>query len=295
MTGKVVGVSPLFPPKEVTCVKAIACELPSKRKVPLSRFSLGELKEELEKTSLICSISISTIWRILNEDAIRPWYHQSWIFPRDPCFLEKASHVLDLYQRIWKDKPLEEDIFVISADEKTQIQALARSHPTRPPKPGMVMQVENEYERGGTVAYMAALDVFSGKVFGTVEPTTGIKPFGRLIDQVMSQEPYASAKRVFWIVDNGSSHHPNTFPKRLHDAYGNATAIHLPFHASWLNQIELYFSIVQRKVLTPNDFKDIEELTQRLLAFQERYNLTAHPFRWKFTRKDLQERLRLAA
>ena len=129
MIGKVVGVSRLFPPKEVACVKAIACELPSKRQVSLSRFSLSELKYELEKTSLISSISTTTIWRILNEDAIRPWYHQSWIFPRDPYFLEKASPVLDLYQRIWNGKPLGEDVYVISADEKTQIQALARSHP----------------------------------------------------------------------------------------------------------------------------------------------------------------------
>jgi hypothetical protein len=295
MIGKAVGESRLFPPKEVSCVKAIACELPSKRKIPLSRFSLSELKYELEKTSLISSISTTTIWRILNEDAIRPWYHQSWIFPRDPYFLEKASPVLDLYQRIWNGKPLGEDVYVISADEKTQIQALARSHPTRPPNPGVVMQVEDEYGRGGVVAYMAALDVFSGKVFGTVELKTGIRPFGRLIDQVMSQEPYASAKRVFWIVDNGSSHHPSTFPERLSKAYGNAIAVHLPLHASWLNQIELYFSILQRKALTPNDFNNVEDLTQRLLAFQERYNLKACPFSWKFTKKDLQERLRLAA
>ena len=157
------------------------------------------------------------------------------------------------------------------------------------------MRVESEYERKGTLAYLAALDVFNGQVFGRVEPTTGIAPFSRLVDQVMTQEPYASARKVFWIIDNGPSHHPSTFPSRLNEAYPNAVAVHLPTHASWLNQIELYFSILQRKALTPKDFKDLDALSQRLLGFQERYNRTARPFRWKFTRKKLQERLRQAA
>jgi hypothetical protein len=111
----------------------------------------------------------------------------------------------------------------------------------------------------------------------------------------MRQEPYASAKRVFWIVDNGNSHHPSTFPRRLQKAFPHAVAVHLPTHASWLNQIELYFSIVQRKALTPNDFTTIQALAHRLLAFQEHYNRTANPFTWKFTREDLEQRLKLAA
>lgn len=273
----------------------IACELPAQRGVPLSRFSLSDLKKEVEQSPLISSISTATIWRILTQDAIRPWYHRSWVFPRDPLFLEKALPVLDLYQGLWQGQPLPEGVFVLCADEKTQLQALKRSHPSRPPKPGALMQVEYEYSRGGTVAYLAALDVFSGQVLGRVEPTSGIEPFSRLVDQVMTQKPYACAARVFWVVDNGSSHHPSTFPARLREAYPNAEAVHLPKHASWLNQIELYFSILQRKALTPKEFEDLEALIQRLLAFQERYNRTARPFHWKFTREDMEERLRLAA
>ena len=102
----------------------------------------------------------------------------------------------------------------------------------------------------------------------------------------MTQEPYASADRVFWIIDNGSSHYTTTFPKRLKDAYENAVAVHLPVHASWLNQIEIYFSILQRKALTPNDLTDRDAMKDRLLGFQERYNPTAKPFKWRFALRD---------
>jgi transposase len=289
------GRPPLFSAVQVAQVKATACQMPAERGLPLSRFSLSEVQQEVQKALLITSISTATIWRILHEDAIRPWYHRAWIFPRDPQFIEKAGRVLDLYQQLWEGFPLESDTYIISADEKTQIQALGRSHPTVPAGPDQPMRVEYEYHRGGTVAYLTALDVFSGTVFGRVEPSTGIEPFQRLVNQVMQQEPYASARRVFWIVDNGSSHHPSTFPQRLHEAYPNAVAVHLPLHASWLNQIELYFSIVQRKVLTPNDFENLTALEERLMAFQERYNRMAQPFRWRFTRKDLEKRLRQAA
>ena len=121
--------------------------------------------------------------------------------------------------------------------------------------------------------------------------TTGIGPFNKLVHLVMGQEPYAQAHRVFWIVDNGSSHHPNTFPARLKCMYPNAVAVSLPTHSSWLNQIEIYFSIVQRKVLTPMDVANEAALTQRLLDFQDYYQETAKPFCWNFTAVDLKKRL----
>ena len=107
----------------------------------------------------------------------------------------------------------------------------------------------------------------------------------------MTREPYASAKRVFWIVDNGASHRGRTAAARLCDAFPNAVMIHTPVHASRLNQIEIYFSIVQRKVLSPNDFTDIDAISERLSAFENRYNQTAQPFKWKFTTTDLTELL----
>jgi hypothetical protein len=115
----------------------------------------------------------------------------------------------------------------------------------------------------------------------------GIEPFGRLVEQVMAQEPYASASRVFWIVDNGSSHAGQTSIKRLEGAYQNLRLIHLPVHASWLNQIELYFSIVQRKALNPNNFGSLDQLAERLRTFGDYYRQIAKPFDWTFTRSDL--------
>ena len=146
--------------------------------------------------------------------------------------------------------------------------------------------------RHGTLAYLAALDVCSGHIFGRIEDTTGIEPFARLVDQVMRQEPFHSANRVFWIVDGGSSHHPSTSPARLRAGYPNIIVVHTPTHASWLNQVEIYFSILQRKALTPLDAADRPMLAERILCYQEYYNRTAKPFHWKFTRSDLLERLR---
>jgi len=114
----------------------------------------------------------------------------------------------------------------------------------------------------------------------------------------MNAEPYASAERVFWIVDNGSSHHPATFPARLAERYPNATAVHLPVHASWLNQIEMFFSILQRKALTPNDWPNTDAVKERILRFEQPYNATAEPFQWTFTRdkpNDFVRGLNLAA
>jgi hypothetical protein len=235
----------------------------------------------------VASISGTTIWRWLSADALRPWHHRSWIFPRDPRFEEKAGPILDLYQGLWEGHPLRPDEYVICADEKPSIQARVRIHPSQPPAPGQAMRIEHEYERGGALTYLAAWDVRRAKVFGRCEQTTGIEPFQRLVEEVMSQEPYASAHRVFWVLDNGSSHRGKAAIRRLQKAWPNLKVVHLPVHASWLNQIEIYFSIVQRKVLTPNDFASLAAVEERLLSFQARFAEVARPFEWKFTRADL--------
>ena len=159
----------LFPPEVVVTVKALACELPARVACPLARWSVSELAAEAQRTGLVASISDSTIWRWLHEDAIRPWFHRSWIFQRDPEFATKAGRILDLYERVWEGEPLTADEFVISADEKTSIQARRRCHTTHPPRAGTVMRVEHEYERAGAWAYLAALDVHHACVFGRCE------------------------------------------------------------------------------------------------------------------------------
>lgn len=268
-------------------MKALACELPSTHHIPISRWSIPDLGRQVRQSGLVATISDSTIWRWLHEDAIRPWQHRSWIFPRDPQFAVKAGRVLDLYARVWEGVPLKDDEFVISADEKTSIQARRRRHCTYPAQPGMAMKVEHEYTRCGAWTYLAALDVHRARLFGRCERRNGIVSFDRLVDDVMSQPPYAEAKRVFWIVDNGSSHRGSKSVERLQSRYSNLVLVHAPVHASWLNQIEIYFSVLQRKVLTPNDFRSLEELRDRLLGFQHEYEQIIKPFTWKFTRHDL--------
>ena len=281
------GVRPIFPPQVVAKVKALACEIPSTRDVPLSRYSTGELAREVIDSGLVATVSASTVWRWLNEDALRPWRHRRWIFPRDPQFEDKAARVLDLYHGVWQSQPLGKDDYVLCADEKTSIQARCRTQASVPPNAHHPMLIEHEYERKGALAYLAAWDVHRAKLFGRCEPKTGIAPFHRLVTQLMRQAPYCNAKRVFLIVDNGSSHRGQACIQRLQKAWPSLVPVHLPVHASWLNQIEIYFSIVQRKVLTPNDFDALSALEDRLLAFQNRYEATAQPFAWKFTQSDL--------
>ena len=277
-------------------VKALACELPAETGVPLSRWTAPELAVEVVARGVVESISASTVRRWLAADALKPWQYRSWIYPRDPDFATKAARALELYARFWDGEPLGEDDFVICADEKTSIQARCRCHPTLPPGKARMMRVEHEYERKGALAYLAAYDVHHARVLGRLEPTTGIEPFGQLVAQVMTTEPYASAERVFWVVDNGSSHRGKASIERMTKAWPTARLVHLPVHASWLDQIEIFFSILQRKVLTPNDLTDLDALTERVLAFQDRYNTAATPFDWKFTRADLDRLLeRIAA
>jgi transposase len=282
----------VFAAAVVVEVKAIACELPATRNVPVSRWSLAELRAEVIASGLAAEVSTATVRRWLDEDAIKPWQHRSWVFPRDPDFAAKAARVLDLYARVFQGQALGSGEYVISADEKTSIQARCRCHPTLPPGRSRVMRVEHEYERGGALAYLAAWDVHRARLFGRCESTTGIEPFGRLVAQVMTVEPYCSAERVFWVVDNGSSHRGQASVDRLERQWANLRLVHLPVHASWLNQIEIYFSVVQRKVLAPNDFTELAEVEARLLAFQRRYEQTAVPFDWRYTRADLDRLLR---
>jgi transposase len=285
------GRSRVFPAPVVAAVKAMACEPPTSRDAPLSRWSSAELAAQAVVEGVVESVSASSVRRWLAEDSIKPWRYRSWIFPRDPRFALKAGRVLDLYQRIWDGRPLGENDYVISADEKSQLQALARCHPSLPAGPGRVARVEFEYERGGTLAYFGAYDVHHARLIGQVAPSTGIAPFADLVNLVMTTEPYASARRVFWVVDNGSSHAGRASVERMRTAWPTAALVHLPVHASWLNQIEIVFSVIQRKVVKPGDFADLHALAQRLIAFEARYNLNAAPFDWRFTRADLADLL----
>lgn len=268
-------------------IKALACERPADLGLPLARLSVSEIARVAVARDIVEAISTTTVWRWLREDALKPWTYRTWIFPRDPDFERKAGPILDLYAGRWQGEALRPDEHVICADEKTSIQARARIHPGAAPAAGRAGRVEHEYERRGALAYFAAWDVHRAVVFDRCEPTTGITPFERLVEQVMTSEPYASARRVFWVVDNGSSHQGARCEARLRARWPAITVVHTPVHASWLDQVEIYFSIVQRKVLDPGDFASLAELEARLLSFGKHYGAVATPFEWRFTRRDL--------
>jgi len=276
--------------REQAQVTAIVCETLKERQLPLSRFSVADLHRVVVKEEGLASLSQGTLSRILQQNVLKPWQYCYWLFPRDPDFVSKACVVLDLYAGFWQGQRLGPDEYLLAADEK-RIQVLARCHPGLPTTPGYIQRVEFEYERLGTVTYHAAWDVFRAKVFGYVAPTASIQTFNQFVHLVMPQAPYQMASRVFWLVDSGPAHHRSTFPQRLSGMYPNAVAVMLPVHASWLSQIEIYFSIVQRKVLTPLDVADEVTLTNRLISFQDYYQQVAKPFAWKFTAADLKKRL----
>lgn len=284
----------LFPPGDRAAIIAMACEAVAETELPISRQSVVDLTSRARK-ALGKPISSSTVWRTLHEDAIKPWQYEHWIFPRDPLFAEKAGRVLDLYAGIWEGKTLGPKDYVLSSDEKTSIQARQRRHAEQPPGPRRKRRIETEYKRKGALQYLATWDVHRGMVMGRCERRTGIRPFGRMVTQILNREPYCDAERLFFVVDNGSSHRGKRSVERLHRRDKRIILVHTPVHASWLNQVEIYFSIIQRKVLTPNDFPNLTAIRLRLALYEELTNRQPKPFAWKFTRQDLTDWLKRAS
>jgi len=167
-------------------VKALACELPRDLGLPFSRLGRNQVADEAVKRGIVASVSGTNVWRWLNADTIRPWCYRSWIRPRDPDFERKAGLVLDLYHGQWQGKPLGSGDYVISAEEKTSIQARLRVTPTTAPNAGRCGRIEHEYERKVAMAYLAAWDVCRRKVLGLCCERTGIASFRQLVDLVMS-------------------------------------------------------------------------------------------------------------
>ena len=237
------------------------------------------------------AVSPSTVRRWLADDALKPWQHRSWIFPRDPHFALKAGRVLDLYQREWEGQPLGEDEYVLSADEKPGVQARMRIHLPLPPGPGRAMRAESEYHRYGTLAYLAAYDVHRARVIGRCEPSTGIKPFTALVDQVMSSR--AVRLRAAGLLGRGQ--------RRLAPQLGRRRPPQrrLPQRADGPPARPCLLAQPGRGLLLrppaqaphPRRLRGPRSLAAQILAFEQHYNATARPFDWKFTRTDLNQLL----
>jgi hypothetical protein len=278
--------SPVFPPQDHAVVKAIAWAVVHETKGPLSRQSLAEVTARA-RLAVGKPLSRSTVWRLRDADAITPWPYPSWILPRAPQFAPKAGGMRDLDAGQGHGAPLGANDDSLSAEEKTSIQARIRGHPSLRPAPGRTRRVEHADDRGGALPYLAAWDVPRGFVMGRCAPWTGMVPCGRRVTPVMTQEPARSAERVFWGVDNGSTHRGQAAVRRLVKAYANTIVVHTPIHARWLNQGDISCAIVQRKVRTPNDFRRVEAVEHRLRLSEALSNQQPHPFVWTFTRAKL--------
>jgi hypothetical protein len=182
--------------------------------------------------------------------------------------------------------------YVIWADEKTSMQARVREDPTSSLYLGEGMKPQHEYDRDGVWTYLGAWAVHRARICGTCEEKSRIGPFGRLVDQVISQRPYRTTNRIFWVIGNDSSHR-GTLCLASRKEWSNTVAVHLLNDPSPLNRIEVYFAIVQKKALTPGEFPSLEAAKKRLLDFDTRYQEVVPPFRWRFTRKDLKEKLKV--
>lgn len=282
------GRAPVYDATVRASVISIACQLPAERNPPLSRLSITDIHHEAQKVLTKCP-SPSTIRTILAEDALKPWRYRSWITPRDPEFAQKAGRVLDLYQGTWEGQPLEpQKDLVLSLDEKTGIQALERVAPTQAPKPGKSGRVEHEYKRHGVVGFLAALFIATGHVVAQCITSNSKENFRAFVSDVLSGPLCKGYERIFLIMDNGSAHHPRTFPVWIKEHFPHVIVVYTPKHASWLNQVEIFFSVLTRKALTPRDVASLEALRTLLLRFVEHHNQTARPYRWGFTRADME-------
>jgi hypothetical protein len=276
----------MFPPLDHALVKAVAWELVAATQQPLRRQALADVTARV-RTVLGPPSRRSTVGRMLDTDAIKPWRYTYWIFPRAPPCADQAGPMLDLSAGLGHGDPLGPQDHSLSADEKTSIQARRRGHPALPPAPGRAASIAHAYARGGARHSRAAWDVRLGHVIGRCELTTGMAPFGRLGKQVLAEEPYRSGARLLWIVDHGSSPRGAASKQRLRQVDSRLLLVHTPVHASWLHHVEISFAILQRKVRTPNDFADLEAIRLRLALYEELSNQTPTPLQWKVDRTKL--------
>jgi hypothetical protein len=219
----------------------------------LSRLSIEEIRRLVISQGLAAENQRRDLMALAQHRRSPPVAASKLDSPSRSQLCGQSRSVLDLQERIGEASPLGANDFGISADEKTSIQAPRRKHSTSPPAPNRPTRVEHDYSREGAWTYLAAWDVHRAKVFGHSEVNNGMTPIERLVGEVLKEEPYKSARRVFWVRDNCSAHRGHKAVDRCRATWPHAILIHTPVPARWLNQVEIYFPIVQNKVLTPND------------------------------------------
>lgn len=265
-----------FPRDVALHVVKIACELPDKVGRSLSQWDSVEIARQLVADGVVPAISSDTVWRILCHHKLKPWRHKMWLsdkVPRDAAFKATVMEIADLYTR-----PLLPSEVVLSFDEKTSIQPRPRTAPTKPAQPERPIRLENEYKRAGALNLFAAFDTRTGKVWGECyERKRQIEfiPFLEMLDREIA----ASITTIHIVLDNVRMHKGKLVQAWL--AKHPRFKFHFPpVHCSWMNQVEQWFSILQKKRLRIADFASKGALRERILAYIAQYNEHAHPFNW---------------
>jgi transposase len=275
----------------------LACSRPCEKGEPFVRWSSAEIAQKLVALGVVVRIAASTVGRWLAQDKIKPWRFHHWQHILDPdLFLERARPILELYnnaQAWWA-----QGVWIVCADEKTSIQARERPKPPDPAIPGHPVHVSHRYQRRGALHLFGAFSVVDGWVGGVCRQRKRFVDFQAfLLDVVIPEAVRRGVHTVALILDNGTTHAPKQLERWLEEqrqARGWTVAVEvfwLPPNASWLDQIEIWFSILQRKLLQPNHFTSLRALTLAILAFIARHNQTAKPIQWTYTFDKLEKKL----
>lgn len=271
-----VGGQPVFPPAIALYLVKLACELPDAAGRSLSLWTCAELARSMKSAEVIDAISPQSVQRILFAHQLKPWRVHHWLSPkvaRDATFRKTVLELCDLYTRA-----LEANERVLSLDEKTSLQPRPRSFATLPAQPGLPVRIEHEYGRKGALNLFAAFDTRTGEVFGICRRRKRQVEFIELLEEI-DRKTAASITRIHLICDNVSIHRGKQVQAWL--ARHPRFALHFtPVHCSWMNQVEQWFSILQRKRFAAPNFADVAELEQKISAFIREWNEFAHPFRW---------------
>jgi hypothetical protein len=287
----------VFPPEVQAQATASACSLPRAHNVPLARWSRAELARRVAASLPDIQVSASTIGRWLRQEQIRPWRFRSWQHIHDPvAFLARARPVLHLYAHA--AALLQEGTWVVCADEKTSIQARQAEQPPRPARRRHVQHQSPRYTRRGARHLLAGLSVADGQVYGQCVARKRFVDFQSFVQQVLVVEAQRrGVHTVALILDNGTTHAPKQLERWLAEQaeaqnWGLTFQVYwLPPNASWLDQIEIWFSVLQRKLLQPNHFTSTNALDQAILSFIAYGNQVAKPIKWSYTVDKLERKL----